>query len=178
MVLGSKPYQKFIIAFALVMLVLTASSNTFGRSWRDVRPLHSTAQDVRRLFPACEEKETGCYLALEDREVTVIFSGGKIGLSECKGVPKGTVLAVIVRFRSPRKLQEFTLKRERFTVFDPSNPPKRGYKTYYYARDGFMINTYRGKAIELVYLAAKKDIPLCPDYYKDPKGFVEVGLIP
>ncbi len=107
----------------------------------------------------------------------VVFSGSKIGVLECKRVPNGTVLAVIVKFSSPKNLQEYQIKNKRFTVFDPSSPRKQGYKTYYYVEDGFLINTYKGKVIGLVYLAAQKDIHLCPEYYNDPKGFVEVGLI-
>lgn len=41
-----------------------------------------------------------------------------------------------------------------------------------------MINTYKGQMIGLVYIAAQKDIYLCPEYCEDPKAFVEVGLIP
>jgi len=65
-----------------------------------------------------------------------------------------------------------------------SDKPKRSihlhpeYKTYYYLREGFMINTYRGQVIGLVYIAEQKDIQLCPEYYADPKAFVEVGLFP
>ena len=53
-----------------------------------------------------------------------------------------------------------------------------GYKTYYYANEGFLINSYKGQVVGLVYVAAQKDIHLCPEYYADPKGFVEVGLVP
>ena len=155
-----------------------SSAHTLAKPWRQITPLHSTAEDVRKLFPACEEKETGCYLTLEDQEVTVIYSGSKIGLAECKRLPKGTVLAVIIRFRTPRNVQDFKLKGKRFQIFDPSIPSKRGYKTYYFVQDGFMINTYKGKAIELIYLAAQNDKHLCPEYYQDPKGFVEVLLEP
>lgn len=108
----------------------------------------------------------------------VVFSGSNIGRLACERVPKRTVLAVIVTFRTPKKLEPFKLKNRRFTVFDPSYPPNAGYKTYHYVRDGFMINTHNGEAIGLVYIAAEKDVHLCPEYYDDPKAFVEVGLIP
>ena len=75
-----------------------------------------------------------------------------------------------------RKLHEFQIKNKTFEVFDPSSPPKRGYKTYYSVKDGFMINTYKGQAVGLVFIAAQKDIHLCAEYYQDPKAFVEVGL--
>lgn len=167
-----------MIAFAVILFLAIASSDTFAKSWRGITPLHSTAEDVRKLFPTCEEKPTGCSLAFEDQEVVIIYSGADYlkGPSECKGIPKGTVLGIIVRFRGLKKLEEFKLKRERVTTFDSSEPPRRIYKAYYYAREGFIINTYKGKAFQLAYIAAEKDIPLCPEYYDEPKDFVVIGL--
>ena len=76
---------------------------------------------------------------------------------------------MIIKFNRPRKLRDFQLSKK-FTVFDPSHPPNIGYKTYYYANEGFPINSYKGQVIGLVYVAAQKDIHLCAEYYKDPKG--------
>jgi len=115
---------------------------------------------------------------LEEQEVMVIFSGSKIGLAECNRVPKLTVLAVIIRFNSPKKLKDFQLKGQPFKLLDPSSPPNHGYKTFYYVKEGFMINAYKGKAIGLVFIAEQDDMHLCPEYYKDPKAFVEFGLFP
>jgi hypothetical protein len=175
LVIVSKLYQKFLIAFAIILFVMTASSGVSAKSWRGITPLRSTAEDVRKLFPACEEKPTGCSLTFDDQEVVIIYSGGGTGPGECRGVPKGTVLAVIVRFRDSKKLQEFKLNRERVTTFDSSEPPRRIYKAYYYAREGFIINTYKGNAFQLAYIAAQRDIPLCPEYYDEPKDFVVIG---
>lgn len=170
--------SKLIITLALLLLLAARTPYALAKSWRQITPLRSTAQDVAMLFKACEETETRCQFTLEDQEVMIVFSGSKIGTLECKRVPKQTVLAVIIRFSRPRTLREFQLKNKHFKVFDPSSPPKQGYKTYYYEREGFMINSYKGKAIGLVYVAAQKDIHLCPEYYEDPKAFVEIGLIP
>lgn len=169
--------HRFVFALAFVALVTTASSNAFAKSWWNITPLHSTAEDVRKLFPDCGDTKTRCQFRLEDQDVMVIFSGSTIGVLECNRVPKGMVLAVIVKFRSPRKLQDFKLQRARFTTFDPSEPPKHGYKAYHYRREGLIINTYEGKAIALVDLAVENDIPLCPEYYDDPKAFVAIGLM-
>ena len=130
--------------------------------------MHSTAQDVRQLFPACEDTETRCQFTLEDQNVMVIFSGSNIGVLSCNRVPKGTVLARIVRFRGSKKLEDFKLKRARYITFDSSEPPKHGYKAYYYRREGFIINTYAGKVIALVYLATVEDIPLCQGVLRRP----------
>ena len=161
-----------------LLIVLTAATSVQARGWRGITPLRSTAEDVNKLSQSCKETETRCQFTLEDQEVMVVFSGSKIGFLECEQVPKRTVLAVIIKFSRPRRLRDFQLKNKKFNVFDPSHPPNLGYKTYYYANEGFLINSYKGRVIGLVYVAAQKDIHLCPEYYADPKGFVEVGLVP
>ena len=108
----------------------------------------------------------------------IVFSGSSIGALECEGVSRGSVLAILVEFTRPRSLQEFQIKNKRFEMFDPSSPAGRGYKTHYYVDEGFMITTYKGRAIGLVYVAAQKDIHLCPKYYQDPKAFAAVSLVP
>lgn len=156
---------------------MAGTPNTLAKSWREIMPLRSTAKDVTKLSQGCKETETRCQFTIEDQEVMIIFSGSKIGDLECKQVPKGTVLAVIIKFSRPKRLREFQLKNRRFKIFDPSTPPNMGYKTYYYAKDGFMINTFKGQVIGLVYIAAQNDVHLCPEYYEDPKAFVAVGLM-
>ena len=163
---------------SLLLLLTVDPRNTLAKSWRQITPLRSTAADVMKLSVSCKETETRCQFTFGDQEVTVIFSGSKIGFLECARVPKGTVLAVIIKFSRPKRLQDFQLKHKKFKVFDPSHPPEMGYKTYYYENEGFLINSYKGQAIGLVFIAAQKDVHLCPEYYKDPKGFVEVSLVP
>ena len=169
--------SKLIITFALVLVLAVGMSDALAKPWRQITPLRSTAQDVANLLHRCKEAKTRCQFTLEEQEVMIIFSGGEIGAGECKRVPNRTVLAVIVGFSRPMRLRKFQLKDKQFKVFEPSSPPKLGYKTYYYVQDGFMVNTYKGKVIGLVYISAQKDIHLCPEYYEDPKAFVAVGLI-
>lgn len=164
--------------FLLLLLLTGETHHTVAKSWGQITPLRSSADDVTKMWESCKETETRCQFTLEDQEVTIVFSGSKIGFLECERVPKGTVLAVIIKFSRPRRLRDFQLKNKRFNVFDPSNPPDMGYKTYYYAKEGFLINTYKGQVIGLVYVAAQEDVHLCPEYYSDPKGFVEVSLVP
>lgn len=167
----------FTLPFALLLFFI-GPATTYGKSWRKITPLHSTAQDVAKISKACESAENRCQFTFEDQEVMIILSGSTIGVLECKRVPKQTVLAVIIRFSVPKKLRLFHIENKKFTTFDPSSPPGAGYKTYYDAQDCFMINTYKGQVVGLVYLATKKEAALCPEYYEDPKAFVDVGLLP
>lgn len=161
-----------------VLLLIAGPTAVLAKPWREITPLRSTAKDVAKLSQACQNAETRCQFTEDDQEVMIVFSGSKIGALECAQVPNRTVLAIIVKFKQPRRLRDFQLKSERFKTFDPSLPPNRGYRTYYYVEDGLLINTFKGKVIGLVYVAAQKDIHLCPEYYEDPKAFVEVGLMP
>lgn len=170
--------SKLSIIFSLLLLLTAATRDALAKSWRQITPLRSTAEDVLKLSQSCKETQTRCQFKLEDQEVMIVFSGSKIGFLECERVPKRTVLAVIIKFSRPRRLRDFQLKNKKFNVFDPSHPPTMDYKTYYYANEGFLINSYKGQVIGLVYVAAQEDIHLCPEYYADPKGFVEVGLVP
>lgn len=164
-------------AFGLFLISTVCAPITRGKAWHEITPLHSSAADVAKLFPACSESETRCQFTINDQEVMVIFSGSKVGVLECVQLPKRTVLAVIIKFRQRRNLREFKYSHKRYEVFDSSTPPKRGYKAYFDAGDGFIINTYRRKVIGLVYIGARKDLHLCPQYYQDPKAFVDVGLV-
>ena len=167
-----------IIILKLFLLLIALSQTALAKSWREITPLRSTAQDVAKLSPDCAQAETRCQFTIEGHEVMVVFSGSKIGDMECERIPKGTVLAVIIRFSQPKTPREFQIINRRVQTFDPSSPPNRGYKTYYDVREGLMVNTYKGQVIGVVYVAAQKDIHLCPEYYADPKAFVAVGLVP
>src|SRR5215813_9935169 len=129
---------RVIISVALTLLFIARLPATLAKPWRGITPLRSTAQDVAKFSRACLETETRCQFTLEEQEVMVIFSGSKIGLAECNRVPKLTVLAVIITFNSPKKLKDFQLKGQPFKLIDPSSPPKHGYKTFYYIKEGFM----------------------------------------
>lgn len=161
-----------------LLLFLGTVQIAMSKPWEGITPLHSSARDVARFSEECRNETTRCQFVFKNSEVMVVFSGSKIGDAECVKIPKQTVLAIIVKFDKPKKLETVKLKNKHFTEFDPSYPAGRGYKTLYYSRDGFMINTYNGEAIGLVYIAVQTDVHLCPEYYEDPKGFVELGLVP
>jgi hypothetical protein len=84
----------------------------------------------------------------------------------------------VVKFNRPQNLKNFLIKTEPATVFDRSSPPDQGYKTYYYKKAGFLVNTYKDHVVGLVYIASEDDMHRCPQYYSDPKAFVEIGLVP
>jgi len=172
---GRKPMSRLTTLIVVLVSAIIAPSEVLAKSWKGITPLHSKSRDVVEQFVACDKTETRCQFTLDNDEVMIVFSGSRIGVLECPRVPKGTVLAITVKFGSPKSLKEIKPKNKRFRVFDPSSSANHGYKTYYY---GFMINTFKGKVIGVVYIAEQKDVHLCAPYYEDPKAFVAVGLLP
>ena len=98
----------------------------------------STRVDAARFATDCGASDTtGCQFGYEQSDVKLIFSGGKFGDGRCPKLPVGTLLAIIVKFDRPQPLENFRLKNRKEVLFDPSNPPSRGYKGYYYPHEGF-----------------------------------------
>ena len=164
----------------LLFLGLTAGTiDVQAKSWRGLTPAQSTKLDAARFAKECGTANVRCQFEHEDSEVMIIFSGGNLGDdADCPKLPSATVLAVKVKFKRPPPLKNFRLKNQKEILFDPSYPPNHGYKGYYYPKEGFIISSVDGRVIEVVYIAKQEDLHLCPEYYDDPKGFVEVGIYP
>jgi hypothetical protein len=161
----------------LLCLVLTAGTvDVSAKRWRNLTPAHSTKFDAAALVKECDTPKMGCHFEDDNSEVQIIFSGGDLVDGKCPNMPAGTLLAVVVKFKRPQPLKNFRLKNQKEIFFDPSSPPNHGYKGYYYPAEGFIISSFEGRVVTVVYVAQQKDLHLCPEYYEDPKGFVEVGI--
>ena len=170
-----------IIRTLVVSLGLLAGAvDVVAKRWNSLTPAHSTKLDAARVAKECDKPDSkGCYFEFENSQVTIILSGGNLrDHADCPNMPAGTVLAIAVKFNTPQPLKKFRIKNQKEIFFDPSSPPNHGYKGYYYPQEGFIISSYKGRVVEVVYVAEQKDIHRCPEYYADPKGFVEVGIYP
>ena len=165
--------------FLLAVILPAGTVDVFAKRWRTLTPAHSTKLDAAALVKECDTPKMGCHFEDDNSEVQLIFSGGNLkDLAECPNMPAGTLLAVLVRFKSPQPLKKFRLKNQKEIFFDPSSPPNHGYKGYYYPKDGFIISSVKEGVVAVVYVAEQKDLHRCPEYYEDPKGFVQVGIYP
>ena len=163
----------------LLSIILTAGAvDVFAKRWRSLTPARSNKLDAAALFKECETPKMGCDFEDDNSEVQIIFSGGNLVDGKCPNMAAGTLLAVIVKFKNHQPLKKFRLKNQKEILFDPSHPPNHGYKGYYYPKEGFIISSFEGRVVEVVYIAEQKDLHRCPEYYEDPKGFVEVGIYP
>jgi hypothetical protein len=95
--------------------------------------------------------------------------------NECvKNLPPNTVLLIEVQLIDPPKLNALRINKKNFRTFDPSSPPNIGYKGFIDEKEGLIIKTYKGKVLQLDYIAAGKDVALCPDYYENPESFIQL----
>ena len=171
--------RKLTTKVLLLCLSLTAGTvDASAKRWRSLTPTRSSKLDAAALVKECDTPKMGCHFEDHNSEVQIIFSGGNLDDGKCPNMPAGTLLGVFVRFKTPQPLKNFRLKNQREIFFDPSIPPNHGYKGYYYPKDGFIISSFEGRVVEIAYIAEQKDLHRCPEYYEDPKGFVEVGIYP
>jgi hypothetical protein len=164
-----------LIPLSIVMAIVFAP-DALAKEWRGIVPLHSTQADVVRLF-GCSDN--GCTVRVGNEEAYFVFSsstGDRDDLSCARDVPPNTVLLIEVTFINPPKLSALGINKKRFRTFDPSMPRNIGYKGYIDEKEGLIIKTYKGKVLQLDYIAAGKDVPLCPDYYEAPEGFIQVFI--
>lgn len=161
----------------LFFISIVFAPDVSGKEWRGIVPLHSTRADVVRLFGGCSDSDGACRVNVGNEEAYFVFSNQKVvrEYNECtKNLPPNTVLLIEVVLTNPPKLNTLRINKSNFRTFDPSLPPNIGYKGYIDEKEGLIIKTYKGKVLQLDYIAAKKDVALCPDYYENPESFIQL----
>lgn len=83
-------------------------------------------------------------------------------------VAPDTVLMIQVSPTVEQSVDDYIRGRKRFRTFDPSEPRGIGYLGYVDEEDGFVIQIFKGKVTELVYLPSKGDQEPCAGYYLNP----------
>lgn len=149
-----------------------------AREWRGIVPLHSTRADVVRLFgSSCSEGEGRCMFRVGNEQVLIVFSSVRSEFHACeKELPHDTVLLVQVEFVTPVSFGSLKVNKKNFRTFDPSTPPNIGYKGYIDEKEGLLIKTYKGKVLQLSYIATGKEVHRCASYYEAPESFIQVFI--
>ena len=161
-----------------LFIAIAFAPDVRAKEWRGIVPLHSTRADVVRLFGVCDDINAACRVRVGNENAYFVFSSGSVrDLNECaKNLPLDTVLLVEVELISPPKLSALRINKRQFRTFDPSMPRNIGYKGYIDEKEGLIIKTYKGKVLQLDYIATGKDVALCPDYYESPESFIQVMI--
>ena len=82
-----------------------------GQGWRGIVPLHSTCEDVKRVFSTTTCEST--LIDLEDASVFITFSDGTCR-SEWE-VPRGTVISLDVRPKNRLRVEDLHLDLTKYT---------------------------------------------------------------
>ena len=155
--------------------------NVSAKGWKGLVPLHSTREDLIAKFNQCLDSASPCDFTLERAAVHIVFSNREQRMDECeKSLPPDTILLIEVKPLTPLRVSDLKTNLQKFRVFDPGTPAaqsrKVGYKGYIDEASGFVINSLKGKVIQLVYLASADDQTICSSYYDSPESFVAFGL--
>jgi hypothetical protein len=130
-------------------------------------------QDVVRLLGGrCADPHAPCQFNQNGHQIRLIFSGSAVkDFYECaKELPADTVLLIEDTPADPIPMREMRLGRNLkslgATIF--------GFRGYVDQREGLVLKTYKGKVIQLNYVATTKEKHRCRDYYQNPSDFVQV----
>ena len=168
------------IRMLIILVSLTAARmRVAAKPWRGIEPLRSTKADVIRLFNQCNDDLRICSFELDHEKVAIHFSSLLSTRQErytcVKELPLGTVLRIdVVPNGSPRFIRK-DFGQSRFKSFDPLPYRAGNYKAYLDKKSGILINTQKGKIVELIYLAASVDASLCQSYYTNPGEFIAIA---
>jgi hypothetical protein len=164
-----KPALKTLILGFLFTLTAQPAS---AEEWRGLTPLKSTRADVVKIFNECNDQQESCEFAIEDEDITIEFAGTQ----NCSGVPSGTVLSIQRDLRKETTLEALGFDKRRFKSFDPSTPPNLGYRAFIDEQAGLLLKSLHGQIFQINYIPAEKERSACPNYYANPRDFVEVFL--
>lgn len=137
-----------------ILFLLATSTYCPAKEWRGITPLRSTRTDVIRLLNQCSDEKEGCTFTVGDEIVYLLFSSGlPENQRECaERLPVGTVMFIDVELRKAPKLSSLGLNMKKFKAFNPSDPVKMDLKGYWSQDEGLLINTLRGKVLQLMNL--------------------------
>ncbi len=82
-----------------------------------------------------------------------------------------------VELKATPKIKSLNLDKNQFRAFNPSEPYKMEVKGYWNESDGLLINTLRGKVIQIDYLPAAADKSRCLSFYEEPESFIRIWTV-
>lgn len=154
--------------------LLTLAVVSHGKEWRGIVPLHSTREDVVRMYGRCSDPRLYCAFSLEHEKVQIFFSGTDESGDNCvERLRPGVVMHVEVTPKSDWLLSELGVDPSGLRKYETSSPPGIGYVGYVDEDGGVIYDTFTGgRVAQIKYIADGKDRRLCPPYYEKLEIFV------
>ena len=142
-----------------------------AEEWRGLVPLHSTRDDVFRLFGECSNAKGFCEFMLRDEEVHITLSTNE----RCsERVPLHTVLMIERQLQVGTTLTALGLDKRRFKSFNPWTPQRREYRAYIDEESGLILKSFQGEIFQINYIPPGKERSVCAGYYRKPREFAQV----
>jgi len=161
----------------VLVTALSFAPSVAAKTWRGITPLQSSRSDVVRLLGHCKDSERGCVFDVNNQNVYILFASGATTFHECaRQLPADTVLLIEIKFKTPSTFTRLKIDRTGLRPFENSEPPTVGHKGYIDETNGLVIKTFKGRAYQLDYIAAAKDVRRCASYYEDPESFGRVFI--
>jgi hypothetical protein len=178
--------------FFISLLAIGSAQELAAKEWRGLVPMRSTRSDVERILGKPNDPRRGVTRSYDLHEGRSIYSSDYgeayivfakmqevMGQRRCiDSVAPDTVLMIQVSPTVAQSVDDYIKDSKRFRTFDPSEPKDIGYLGYVDEEEGFVIQTFKGKVTELVYLPSKADQEPCAGYYLNPEDFVSVMVHP
>ncbi|MGH9967990.1 MAG: hypothetical protein ACREBG_09195 [Pyrinomonadaceae bacterium] len=147
---------------AAVCVLFAAAGFCSAKAWRDIVPLHSTCEDVKRILNVSE-----CGSSYDTNEGRVDISFSRKPCADGWNVPPGTVLHIAVTLKAPQRLDQLGLDLATFKKEVSYDSPN--YVAYTNREEGITLSgTSDGKVDRIDYYAASKD-----EYLRYPDSLVK-----
>jgi hypothetical protein len=155
--------------------MILASLVGHAKEWRGIVPLHSTRQDVTRLFGISHDAKTfRADYSFEKENVFIVFSGDDSYQDCARRLPKDTVLLIVVTPKTNLQWSDLHLDKAALRKFEPSSPPGIGYEGFIDDANGVVVRMFKGRVDEIAYAANSEDRKLCPEYYENIEGALKL----
>ena len=141
-----------------------------AEEWRGIVPLHSTREDVARVFGECANADKFCEFALPNEEIFIELSTTEF----CPNIPINTVLMIERILQNETTLAALGLDKRRFKSFNPAIPPISGYRAYIDEKEGLILKSFRGQIFGINHIPNNKERQVCRGYYRKPKELARV----
>ena len=151
------PMWKCLIVVSLALYTCSAQA----KAWRGIEPLHSTREDVDRLFGSKIVRCGGsaCIYDLGEEIIFILYATD----ATCKNddattawkVPVGTVIEISVRFKEDKLLSDLPFDLSKFQRVEDKHLP--GWIYYLDVEDGLRVEGGLKTASSVTYFQNAKD---------------------
>jgi hypothetical protein len=159
--------------FGVFCFTIALAGFANAKSWRGVRPLHSTlANVIKRFGPCTRTTENSCIYDWKRETVIFFFLSETCGVGE-NSLPPRTVIRIGRRPKVATRLPDYTrIDFAHFSAFRLPEGSNRFFENYIDDDEGFAAEIEQGSVTQVHYTAPAAEIDLCPSSYIKPSDLL------